>query len=136
MIGSTRQVAVHAYTASADMRKSFDALSALVARGLGRDVLSGDLFLFVSRNRRRAKVLYWDGTGLCAFAKRLEKGRFAALWERTDGQQLGLTMSELALLLEGSDLVGRVPLSPPPFAFPLRLSTIRKGPGGGDPAMG
>jgi transposase len=118
VIGSTRQVAVHAYAAPADMRKSFDALSALVVQGLGRDVLSGDLFLFVSKNRRRAKVLYWDGTGLCVFTKRLEKGRFAAPWERTDGQQLRLTMSELALLLEGSDLVGRVPLSPPPFAFP------------------
>jgi hypothetical protein len=26
-----------------------------------------------------------------------------------------MTMSELTLLLEGSELVGRVPLSPPPF---------------------
>jgi transposase len=49
-------------------------------------VLSGDLFLFVSKNRRRARVLYWDGTGLCVFAKRLEKGRFAAPWERAEGQ--------------------------------------------------
>ena len=53
MIGSTRQVAVHAYGAPADMRKSFDSLSLLVVEGLGRDVLSGDLFLFVSRNRDR-----------------------------------------------------------------------------------
>jgi len=74
VIGSTRQVAVHAYGAPADMRKSFDALSLLVVEGLGRDVLSGDLFLFVSRNRRRAKVINWDGTGLCIFAKRLEEG--------------------------------------------------------------
>jgi len=72
VIGSTRQVAVNAYGAPADMRKSFDTLSLLVVEGLGRDVLSGDLFLFVSRNRRRAKVLYWDGTRLCVFAKRLE----------------------------------------------------------------
>jgi transposase len=100
------------------MRKSFDSLSLLVAQGLGRDALSGDLFLFVSKNRRRAKVLYWDGTGLCVFAKRLEKGRFVAPWDRGDGELLRLTVSELALLLEGSELVGRVPLSPAPFAFP------------------
>lgn len=117
MIGTTRQVAVHAFTAPADMRKSFDSLSLLVTEGLARNVLSGDLFLFVSKNRKRAKVLYWDGTGLCVFAKRLEKGRFAAPWERPDGE-LRLTVSELALLLEGSDLVGRMPLSPAPFAFP------------------
>jgi transposase len=117
VIGSTRQVAVRAYATPADMRKSFDSLSALVTQGLGRDVLSGDLFLFVSKNRRRAKVLYWDGTGLCVFAKRLEKGRFAAPWERGDGKELQLTVSELTLLLEGSQVIGRMPLSPPPFSF-------------------
>ncbi len=103
MIGSTRQVAVHAFAEPADMRKSFDALSALVLQGLKRDPLCGDLFLFVSRNRRRAKVLYWDGTGLCVFAKRLEQGRFTAPW-RTDGKTARLTMSELTLLLEGSEV--------------------------------
>lgn len=114
MIGSTRQVAVHAYAEPADMRKSFDALSALVHQGLGRDPLCGDLFLFVSRDRRRAKVLYWDGTGLCVFAKRLEQGRFSAPW-RTDGKPARLTVSELTLLLEGSEIVGKIALSPPPF---------------------
>lgn len=117
MIGSTRQVSVHAYAAPTDMRKGFDGLALLVAQGLGRDVLSGDLFLFVAKNRRRAKVMYWDGTGLCVFAKRIEKGRFVAPWERGAGKELRLTMSELALLLEGSDLVGKVPLSPAPFVF-------------------
>jgi transposase len=114
VIGSTRQVAVHAFAAPADMRKSFDALSALVLQGLGRDPLCGDLFLFVSRDRRRAKVLYWDGTGLCVFAKRLEQGRFTAPW-RTDGKAARLTMTELTLLLEGSEVAGKIALSPPPF---------------------
>ena len=49
-------------------------------QGLQRDPLSGDVFLFVSRDRVRAKVLHFDGTGLCLYAKRLERGRFAALW--------------------------------------------------------
>jgi transposase len=124
VIGTTRQVAVHAYAEPADMRKSFDALSALVLQGLGRDPLCGDLFLFVSRDRRRAKVLYWDGTGLCVFAKRLEQGRFTAPW-RTDGKTARLTVSELALLLEGSELAGKVTLSPP--AFELRAASAPAG---------
>jgi transposase len=57
-------------------------------------------------------VLFWDGTGLCVFAKRLEKGRFAAPWARKDKPLLDWTPSELALFLEGSELVGRVKLSP------------------------
>jgi transposase len=117
VIGSTRRVAVHAFGAPVDMRKSFDALSALVVQQMGQNLLSGDVFLFVSRNRKRAKALLWDGTGLCLYAKRLEKGRFAALWTKSDGQVVRLTVSELALFLEGSDLAGRIPLSPAPFTF-------------------
>jgi len=45
------------------MRKSFDALTALVVQQLGRDVMSGDMFLFVNRMRRRAKVLFWGAPG-------------------------------------------------------------------------
>lgn len=120
MIGSTRQVRVLAFATAVDMRKSFDTLSALVVEHLKRDVLSGDLFLFVGKDRKRAKVLHWDGTGLCLYSKRLEKGRFAAPWKRTGADvssPMKLTMSELALFLEGSELVGRVPLSPAPFFF-------------------
>jgi len=115
VIGSTRQVAVYAYARPIDMRKGFDGLHALVVHELGRDPLSGDLFVFASRNRKRAKVLLWDGTGLCVFAKRLEQGHFARLWERAEGDVLRLTMNELQLFLEGSTLIGRVALSPPAF---------------------
>lgn len=115
MIGSTRQLVVRAYGRAVDMRKGYDGLYALVKQGLGADPLSGELYLFVSRNRKRAKVLHWDGTGLCIYAKRLEHGRFACLWAGRENQALVLTMSELQLFLEGSRLVGRVALSPPAF---------------------
>ena len=115
MIGSTRQVAVWAYGAPADLRKGFDGLSALVSQGLGGDPLSGDCYLFVNTTRKRAKVLLWDGTGLCIYAKRLERGRFACLWREAAARRVRLTMSELQLFLEGSTLVGRLALSPPPF---------------------
>lgn len=114
MIGTTRQVRVFACGHPVDMRKGFDGLSAIVTNELDRDPLSGDLFLFANRTRKRAKVLMWDGTGLCVFAKRLEQGRFASLW-RESGSVVKLTTSELALFLEGSTLVGRMPLSPDPF---------------------
>ena len=112
MIGSGRQIAVYAFGEPVDMRKSFNTLSALVV-GLGRDVLSGHFFLFVSRNRKRAKVLFFDGTGLCLLAKRLDKGRFAAVHERAKHGVLQLTPAELQLFIEGSEAIGRVELSPP-----------------------
>jgi len=94
------------------MRKGFDGLYGMVANHLERDPLSGDMFLFVARNRKRAKVLLWDGTGLCLYAKRLEKGKFAKLWAGEETTTLELTMSELSLYLEGSRLVGKVAVSP------------------------
>ena len=86
MIGSALSRRVYACVAPVDMRKGYDGLSAIVREGLDRDPLSGDLYLFVSRNRIRAKVLLWDGTGLCVYAKRLEKGRFACLWRAGEGE--------------------------------------------------
>jgi transposase len=116
VIGSTRQVRVFAYAAPVDMRKGFEGLSALVRQELRRDVLLGDLYLFVNRHRKRAKVLHWDGTGLCLYAKRLEKrGRFACLWKTEGPHKVEMTATELALFLEGSELVGRVVLSPTPL---------------------
>lgn len=108
-----RRVTVYAYAQPTDMRKGFDGLSALVNQGLTRDPLSGDVYIFVSRDRVRAKVLHWDGTGLCIYAKRLERGRFARLWRDDGDTPIALTVSELDLFLDGSTQVGRVALSPP-----------------------
>lgn len=114
MIGSSRAVRVLAYAGPVDMRKSYEGLGALVRNELRRDLMSGELYLFTNRRRTRAKVLLFDGTGLCIYMKRLDKGRFAKLWRNEhDGGALSLTMSELTLFLEGSQLVGRRPLSPP-----------------------
>lgn len=97
------------------MRKSFNGLFALARDALGRDVLGGDMFLFVGRTRHTAKVLLWDGTGLCVYAKRLETGRFAAPWAMGEEGRWQLTVSELQLFLEGCAWVGKIPLSPPEF---------------------
>lgn len=116
MIGTTRSLRVFAYAGPVDLRKGYDGLYGLVVGDLERDPLTGDCFLFVNRDRTRAKVLVWDGTGLCIFQKRLEQGRFACLWKSvrpgTDTKSIELTMSELGLFIEGSTLVGRRRLSP------------------------
>ncbi len=99
MIGLSRRIRVFAYTLPVDMRKQYDGLYALVVAELKADPLSGDLFLFTNRRRTRAKVLLWDGTGLCIYQKRLERGRFASLWQRDEQEVCELTPSELALFL-------------------------------------
>jgi transposase len=121
MIGSTRNLSVYAHAAPTDMRKGYDGLFGLARDVIGQEPLSGHLFLFVSKDRQRAKVLFWDGTGLCIFQKRLEKSRFVAPWER-EGAALTMTTSELSLFLEGSKAV-RTSLSPPMLFSPTIRST-------------
>jgi len=82
-----------------DMRKSFDGLYGLVL-GSGKNPVSGDTFLFVSKDRKRAKALFWDGNGLNIWMKRMEDGRFADVFLRTE-----MTSRELSLFFEGSDSV-------------------------------
>lgn len=112
MIGSTRTLRVFARARPTDLRNGFNGLYGIVERELRQDPLSGDAFLFVNRSRKSAKVLLFDGTGLCIYAKRLARDRFACLWREDDSNALSLSMSELALFLEGADLTGRLPLSP------------------------
>jgi len=107
-------VRVWAYAGPTDLRKGFNGLWGLVRMHLAREILGGDLFLFVNRSRKAAKVLYWDGSGLVILHKRLVKGTFPRLWVRrgvdiTSG--IGLTMSELNLFLEGCKLLEERPLS-------------------------
>lgn len=133
MVGTTRRLSVYAYRQPCDMRKSFEALSALVLQSMGKDLLSGEVFLFVGKSRKRAKALYFDGTGLCLFTKRLERGRFAALWERAEaGAALQMTHSELTLFLEGSQLVGRTALAPAAATLQPVFAQARAAGGSGD----
>lgn len=107
----SRAVRVFAFPAPADLRNGYNGLFGLVQNTLKADPMTGDLFLFVNESRKLCKVLVWDGTGLCIFQKRLERGCFAKLW-RDDGQVVKLTQSELALFIEGCTLLDRRSLSP------------------------
>ena len=83
------------------MRYGFDGLAALAAQVLGADPFSGHLFLFRSKRADYLKCLYWDGTGLCLFAKRLEAGKF--VWPPITDGGLVLTPAQLGLLVEAMD---------------------------------
>lgn len=84
-----------------DLRKGFDGLAAQVVTVLKDDPISGHLFLFRGKRGDYLKLLYWDGSGLCLFAKRLEQGRF--VWPPIVDGRLALTAAQLALLAEGID---------------------------------
>jgi transposase len=83
------------------MRKQMLSLSVYVAENLQGDPLSGDLYLFCSRDRRLMKALYWDRNGFCLWQKRLEKDRFP--WPQDREEVLGISRDELDMLLSGID---------------------------------
>jgi transposase len=96
---------IYLCTRPADMRKGFDSLAAMVKDYLGHDPLSRNLFLFVGRDKDRIKILYWDSDGFALWYKRLEAGTFRLPSAKTNGSSVELKASELAMLLEGIDLV-------------------------------
>jgi transposase len=112
MIGTLGRVKVYAYCEAVDMRKGFEGLSALVRETMQHDPLSGALFLFINRRRNRAKILHFDGTGMCMLSKRLEKGNFVALWKLAARSTIPLTRAELELFLQGSHLIARFKQAP------------------------
>lgn len=89
---------IMAYRHPVDMRKQFDGLVALVRHALSEDPLSGSLYVFINRRRNYVKLVYWDRTGFCLFAKRLERGRFQL---PGDADTVELSEQAFRLLLDG-----------------------------------
>ena len=79
----------------------FDGLSAKVQTVLEQQPFSGHVFVFRGRRGDIVKLLWWDGDGLCLFAKRLERGRF--IWPQATEGTVCLTRAQLSMLLEGID---------------------------------
>ena len=101
MIGLPPGARVWLATGHTDMRKGFDGLALLVQERLKRDPHQGHLFVFRGRRGDLIKLLWWDGDGLCLFAKRLERGRF--IWPQAQTGTVSLTRAQLSMLLEGID---------------------------------
>jgi transposase len=84
-----------------DLRRGFVGLAGMVQTALTEDPFSGQVFVFRGRRGDLIKVLWWDGDGLCLFAKRLERGRF--IWPQAEHGTISLTPAQLSMLLEGID---------------------------------
>ena len=84
-----------------DMRRGFDGLSAQIQTVLQQQPFSGHVFVFRGRRGDIVKLLWWDGDGLCLFAKRLERGRF--IWPKAESGTVRLSRAQLSMLLEGID---------------------------------
>ena len=114
MIGPAPGTKVMVATRPVDFRKGADSLAALVAAEYGGKPYSGVIYVFRAKRADRIKLSWWDGTGLCLMAKRLEQGSFR--WPRIQEGVMRLTAAQLGALLEGLDWRrvhgGRLPIAP------------------------
>ena len=101
MIGPGTDARVMIATRPVDFRKGPDSLAALVAAQFGGDPFSGVIYVFRAKRADRIKLIWWDGTGLCLMAKRLEQGSFR--WPSIQDGVMRLTAAQLATLIEGLD---------------------------------
>ena len=101
MIGPSGTVRVMVATRPVDFRKGAEGLAAIVREAMREDPFSGAVYVFRSKRADRVKLIFWDGTGVCLFAKRLEDGKFQ--WPTIGDSVMRLTAAELAALLEGLD---------------------------------
>lgn len=97
----SRPVRVLVATKPVDFRKGMDGLAALVQEYLKADPFSGTVFVFRAKRADRVKLVWWDGSGLCLFAKRLEQGGFR--WPSIEDGTIRLSPAQLAALIEGMD---------------------------------
>ena len=84
-----------------DLRRGFTGLSAIAQTTLEQNPFSGHVFVFRGKRGDLIKLLWWDGDGLCLFAKRLERGRF--VWPQAEQGVVSLSRAQLSMLLEGID---------------------------------
>ena len=100
--GLVEEMTLRAFRATLAPRPA-DGLAMLVQGVLRQDPFSGHLFVFRGRKANLVKIVFWDGTGLCLFTKRLEHGVF--LWPSNvdPGGTLMLTSAQLSMLIDGVD---------------------------------
>jgi transposase len=101
MIGLPAGTRVWLAAGVTDMRKGMDGLAALAQTVLAQNPFSGHVFVFRGRRGDLVKLVWFDGDGMCLFAKRLERGRF--MWPQAASGSVSLTAAQLSMLLEGID---------------------------------
>ena len=83
------------------MRKGIDALCGVIRHQMGRDPLSGEVYIFMSHDKTRVKLLQWQRGGFVLYYKRLEKGRFELPFFNSKTQTYGLSWHLLFMIIEG-----------------------------------
>lgn len=101
MIGPTGAVRVMVATKPVDFRKGAEGLAALVRETMQCDPFDGAIYVFRAKRADRIKLVFWDGTGVCLFAKRLEDGEFR--WPKIEDGAMRLSAAQFSALLEGLD---------------------------------
>ena len=84
-----------------DMRNGIEGLSNIIRNRLQCNPLSGDVFIFISRNRRIVKLLHWERGGFVLYQKRLEEGTFEMPKYNGDQTCYHMNWSSLVMLIEG-----------------------------------
>lgn len=101
MIPAAQGVRIVVATRPVDFRKGHDGLAAVVQEQLGLDLHSGLIVVFRSKRGDRAKILFWDGSGLVLVYKRLEQGSFT--WPAVRDGVMRLSRAQFEALFEGLD---------------------------------
>ena len=86
---------------SVDMRKGFDSLCGVVRSCMGKDPLSGEVFIFINRTGTTMKLLHWERGGLVVYHKRLESGKFTMPLYDENRKCYHLEWSDLVMMVEG-----------------------------------
>jgi transposase len=101
VIGPTGAVRVMVATRPVDFRKGAEGLAALVREAMQADPFSGAIYVFRAKRADRIKLIFWDGSGVCLFAKRLENGGFR--WPQVTDGVIRLSAAQFSALIEGLD---------------------------------
>jgi len=96
---------IYVRSGATDMRKSINGLVAIVEHEMKLDPMTGYMFLFSSKNRKKIKILFWEKNGFWLWMKRLEEGKFP--WPRSGQEAISLTDQEFGWLLNGIDFFNR-----------------------------
>jgi transposase len=103
MLIDTKRLRIFVYQETIDMRSGFDKILHFVRDRMKNNITHGHLYLFLGKNRKRVKAIFFDGTGLALIAKKIEHGRFMA--RRELGEITEITSLEFKQIFNGGVIV-------------------------------
>lgn len=101
MIHLSSSIRYYLYRSPADMRKGFDGLAGIVTSGMQHNACSGDIFIFLNRNRTHIKLLLWEGDGFSLYYKRLEQGTYELPVCSNSDTTMPISAQQLQFILHG-----------------------------------